>query len=95
MHDDEIIIVLRRQRRPTFFSRDRDFFQKSLSSDNYCLIHLDVAPLEVAEYVRRLLRHPDFKTWAHRKGCVARVSASGILVWRPRMSRAIRYRWID
>ena len=95
MHDDEIIPLLRKIRRPTFASRDRDFFSKTLASDNYCLVFLDVGPLDVAEFVRRLLRHPDFKTWSQRKGCVARVSASGISVWRVHAARVARYSWVD
>jgi hypothetical protein len=95
MQDAEIIPLLQRQRRPTFFSRDRDFFKRALESDHYCLIHLDVPPRDVARYVRRLLRHPDFKTWTQRKGCVARISPTGISVWRPRSSRAMRCRWVD
>jgi hypothetical protein len=62
MQDDEVIPLLRSLRRPTFVSWDREFFDRSLSSDRFCLAYLDVRPLEVAEYVRRLLRHPRFKT---------------------------------
>jgi hypothetical protein len=92
--DEEIITLLRTLRHLTFVSWDRDFFDRSLCSDRFCLVFMDVPQLEVAEYVRRLLRHPEFKTWARRKGCVLRISASGISVWRARARRAARYRWI-
>jgi hypothetical protein len=95
MQDDEIITLLRRLRRPSFFTRDRDFFERTLSHDSYCLVYLDVRPLEIAKYVRRVLRHPDFKKWAQRKGCVVRASAHDISVWRPRTSRLTRHRWFD
>lgn len=95
MHDDEIVTLLRSLRRHTFISRDRDFFRKSLSSVSYCLVYLDVQPLDVAKYVRRLMRHPEFKTWTQRKGCVARVSVVGITVWRQHGSRLVRHRWVD
>jgi hypothetical protein len=42
MHDDEIVTLLRTLRRPTFVSRDRDFFDKPLCSDSFCLVYLDV-----------------------------------------------------
>jgi hypothetical protein len=91
MQDEELVTL----RRPTFFSRDSDFFHRKLCNDKSCLAHLDVGPLEVAHYARRMLRHPEFKTWSQRKGCVARVSSTGISVWRPRARRVVRYRWED
>ena len=95
MQDDEIITLLRTLRRPSFFSRDRDFFKKTLCSDNYCSAFLDVAPLDVAQYVRRVLRHPEFKTWSQRIGRVARIARSGIWLWRARALRVARYPWPD
>jgi hypothetical protein len=95
MPDEEIITLLRKLRRPSFVSRDRDFFNKALCGGNFCLLYLDVRPLEVAEYVRRLLRHPEFKTWSQRKGRVARVSVGGISAWRAHVPRVTRYHWAD
>ena len=37
MQDDEIVTLLRTLRHPSFFTRDRDFFNKMLCSDHYCL----------------------------------------------------------
>jgi hypothetical protein len=95
MQDDQIIPLLRKLHRPSLVTRDRDFFNRSLCSDGYCLLYLDVQPLEVAVYVRRLLRQPEFKTWSRRRGCVVRVSASGISAWRTHAARIFRYHWVD
>ena len=95
MTDDEIIPLLRRLRRPTFFTRDADFFAKNLCSDRLCLAYLDVKPLHVADYIRRFLRQSDFRTWTQRKGCVIRVAVSGISAWRIHAPRVARYQWID
>lgn len=95
MQDDEIIPLLRKLRRPSLVSRDSDFFKKSLCNDRICLLYLAVPPLKVAEYVRRLLRHPEFRTWSQRKGHVVRVSTSGVSAWRAHDSRARRCRWVD
>jgi len=95
MKDDEIIPLLQSLRRPTFVSRDRDFFEKTLRNDRICLVYLDVWPLEVAEYTRRLLRHEHFKAWSQRKGCAIPVAASGISAWRTRTPQISRYRWVD
>jgi hypothetical protein len=91
MLDEAIISLLRAIRRPTLVSRDADFFDKSLCSRQYCLVWLDVRPDEVADYVRRLLRHANFKTWSQRRGRVVRVSATGITAWAIRAARARRY----
>lgn len=94
MEDEEIIPFLRRMRRPTFVTWDRDFYQSKLCNDAYCVVYLDVRPIEVAEYTRRFLRHPEFKTWAQRKGCVIRVSPGGISAWRAGIARVSHHHWI-
>jgi len=68
-------------RRPTFFTRDEDFYKPNLRHSGYCLVHLDVLPEEVAEYIRRFLRHPSFRTQAQRMGKVVRVRHSGLAWW--------------
>ena len=95
MPDEEIIPLLQRMRRPTFVTWDCDFFDKTLCNDRYCLAYFDVRALQVAEYVRRFLRHPHFKTWSQRRGCVVRAAASGIAAWRVRAARGSRHRWLD
>ena len=93
--DEVILPILRTLRRPTFVTWDRDFFDRTLCSHRFCLVYMDVRQTEIAEYTRRLLRHPDFKTWSQRKGCVLRVAPNGISVWRAHASRVVRYRWVD
>jgi hypothetical protein len=93
MADEEIITLLRRLHRPSFVSRDRDFFDKTLGGGSFCLLYLDIRPFQVAEYVRRLLRHPEFNTWSQRKGRVVRVRASGISAWHVRAPRVVHHPW--
>ncbi len=61
----------------------------------YCLVLLDVGRTEVATYVRRVLRHPDFNTRAKRLGPILRASPAGITVWRLHAERELRYPWHD
>ncbi len=82
MQDDEIISFLHQQPRPTFFTRDLGFYERSLCHSGYCLVSLAVDKNEVAFFVRRLLRHPQFDTKAKRMGTVIRVSGMGLRVWR-------------
>ena len=95
MQDEEIIPLLRTMRRPTFVSRDRGFFEKSFAGERYCLVYCNVRVEEVALFTRRLLRHPQFKTWAQRQGRVLRVAPSGVSVWQIRVPRMNRYGWND
>ena len=95
IHDDDIITLLRRLRRPTFVSWDRDFFDRTWCSDHFCLVYLDVRQFELAQYVRRLLRHSEFKSWSQRKRRVLRVAPTGIPAWHAHVARLSRYRWTD
>jgi hypothetical protein len=81
---DEIIARLHRLRgrRPTLFSRDHGFYNPRLRHARYCLVYLDIAFDEVADYVRRFLRPPAFRIQAQRMGKVVRVRHSGITFWQ-------------
>jgi len=78
---NDIIPLLHTLRRPTFFTRDRDYYQADLRHAGYCLVFLEVTFDEAAEYIRRFLRHPSFRTQAQRMGKVVRVRHSGLSWW--------------
>jgi hypothetical protein len=82
MPDEAILALLTQLRHPTFFTRDLDFYRRSLCHQRYCLVHLDVTPDEVAQYIRRFLRHPEYRTQAQRMGLVLQVGLAGIAGWR-------------
>ena len=42
VQDSDIIPLLHRTKRPTFFTHDRDYFKASLVHPSYCLVWLDV-----------------------------------------------------
>jgi len=79
---NEILPRLHRLRRPTFFTRDQDFYHPTLRHAGYCLVYLDVLPDEAAEYIRRFLRHRAFRTQAQRMGKVVRVRHRGLTYWQ-------------
>jgi hypothetical protein len=93
MQDAETLPLLIRLRRPTFLTRDEDFFDRRLCHAKYSLVHLDVPRQEVALFVRRLLAHPNFDTQANRMGTVVRVSHVGLSVWRLHAERKSRFTW--
>ena len=82
LKDKEIIPLLLRFRKPTFFTLDFDFFGSRLGHSKYAIVCMDVGKHEAAVYIRRLLRHPDFDTATKRMGNVIRISSFRIGVWR-------------
>jgi len=80
--EDEIIPILHKFSKSTFFTRDHDFYKKDFLHKKYCIVVLNVNKDEVAEYMRLFLRHPEFKTKAKRMSRVTMVSPSGIHYWQ-------------
>jgi len=89
----QIIPLLHSLRRPTFFTRDHDFYKPDLRHSEYCLVCLDIAPDEVAEYIHRFLRHKTFRTQAQRMGKVVRVRHSGISYWQMKLEAERALSW--
>ena len=95
LKDKEIIPFLHQLRRLTFFSRDADFYRRSLCHARYCLVYLAVRKDEVAIFVRRFLHHSAFDSQAKRLGAVVRVSHVGLAVWRPHAAEEVFFNWTD
>ncbi len=93
LKDKEIIIFLLQLRRVTFFTLDSDFYKRPLCHTKYGLVHLDVRKHEVAVFVRRLLKHPEFNTVAKRTGKVIRVSSARVNTWVLRAEKEAFFEW--
>jgi len=78
MTDTEILPLLHRLSRVTFFTHDRDFSGPGQCHPGYCLVWLAVKQDLLAEYARRLLRHSKFNATAKRLGKVLTVGPGGI-----------------
>jgi len=82
--DEAIPALLRQQSRPTFVTiNETDFWLKAPVSGSFCVICVavpDSRASAVPSFVRRLLRHPEFRTKAQRMGKVARVSET-VVSW--------------
>jgi hypothetical protein len=90
---NEVIPLLHTLRRPTFFTRDRDFYQPWLRHSGYCLVFLEVTPNLAAHYLRHFLRHPEFRTQAQRMGKVINVHQDGISYWQVGMKNVQKIDW--
>ena len=87
---NEIIPLLHRLRRPTFFTHDLGFFDHALCHKGYTLICLDVRAKETAVYIRRCLRHPEFQAEKQRLGKVILARQRNLSFWeigKPRLQR--------
>jgi hypothetical protein len=93
LKDEEIIVLLRRERNTTFFTRDAGFYLPDLRHRSYCLVVMSIGQSEVATFIRRFLRHRDFDTRAKRMGSVVRVSHAGLSVWGLRSQSEIHALW--
>jgi len=79
MTDEGIIPLLLRQPLPTFFTRDKGFYDFRLCHARYCLVLLDVRRNETASFIRRILRHPALNSKRKRMGKVIRASRGKIV----------------
>lgn len=93
MADEEIIPFLLTLPRPTLFTRDLGFYNRSNCHARYGLICLAVGQYEVAHFLRRVLRHSEFDTQAKRLGAVIRVMDTGLVVCRPGIEGERRLPW--
>ncbi len=82
MQDQEILRMLQSVRAPTLFTRDADFSYPRLCHPAYCLVYLKVTEPDIAEFVRKILRHPALDTRAKRMGAVIHASPAGLRLWR-------------
>jgi hypothetical protein len=82
--DENIIAVLHQLKRPTFFTRDRDFWSSQLVHRGYCLVFLDLQEHEgeIAAAIRKFLKHPAFGTHSRRLGKVIRLHPDRIAYWQ-------------
>ncbi len=82
--DENILLVLHRLKRATFFTRDRDFWNPRLAHARYCLVFLDIREHEgqIAAANRNFVRHPAFDTRVKRMGKVVRLHPAGVHYWQ-------------
>ena len=79
---EEIIPLLHRLKRPTFFTLDHGFYHPTLRHQGYCLVFFDVWEDETAIYTRRFLRYVAFRTRSQRMGKVVRLRHSSVSYWQ-------------
>jgi hypothetical protein len=67
--------------RKTFHTGDSGYYKPAYCHSTYCLVYYDVKDSELAFYIRRFLRHPQFNTHRKRLGKVVKVTKTHIEFW--------------
>ncbi len=93
MSDADVIPLLHGLDRPTLFTLDEDYHQRQLCHSRYGLIHLNIVGSRVAQYVRRVLKHPQLNTRAKRMGLVLSASPQGLSGWRVNQQALVQISW--
>ena len=93
MADEDIVPFLHQYPGATFFTSDRDFFQRDLCHPRYCLICLFISRSQTAAFIRRILRHPELRTQAQRLGKVIGVRPEKLHVWRLHAREKLELDW--
>lgn len=93
MSDTEIVSLLHQLHGTTFVTWDQGFKKMRLCHARYCLAVFFVPVPDLADWVRRLLTHPEFSTAAKRMGSVVEVSTSGLVYWRLPQRQMERLPW--
>lgn len=95
IQDENIIPFLLTLRRPTFFTSDFDFYDRSLCHTRYCLVCIEARQSQTATFVRRFLRHSKFDTAAKRMGKVIRLSSVKLGVQELHKEGEVIFDWED
>jgi hypothetical protein len=93
VQDENILVLLHRLKRPTFFTQDEDFFKSRLCHASYCLVWLDVSDIEVARYIRRFLHQSEFRTHGQRLGTVIHASVERLRYWQTGTVHCLSLNW--
>jgi hypothetical protein len=93
MDDEQVIPLLLRLHRPTFFTRDLGFYDHTNCHARYCVVSPAVGQYVAAHFIRRVLRHPEVATQAKRMGTVIRVMDTGLVMWRLGVDHELRISW--
>jgi len=93
VQDPDILPLLHRLKRATFFTHDQDFWKRTLTHKVYCLVWLNVYDGDAAFFIRRFLRHPSFSTQLQRLGKVVRVQPAALRYWELGKSNQVSLEW--
>jgi len=91
--DDDIRPLLLRLKKLTLLTRDEDFFRRDFAHPRYSLVWFDVTVQETAFFIRRFLKHPNFRANALRMGKVIRVHVRHLEYWTKNAELLLEVVW--
>jgi hypothetical protein len=83
--DERVPAILWTLRGPTFVTIDDWFWDRRRCDARYCIVYIALREDEqedAPDLLRRLFRHPDFRTRALRMGKVVRISRERMVWWQ-------------
>ena len=89
----EILRYLRGSRRVVFFTRDIGFFRRHLCHKNYSIVVLTGSASESADWIRRFLKRPEFRTHAQRSQSVVKLTPTGLTFWKLGIEAQEKFNW--
>jgi hypothetical protein len=96
IRDDRVPEILRALNQPTLVTIDHDFWSPRWCHPGYCVLYFAMEDHEqvlLPGLLRTLLQHPEFRTRAHRRGKVARVSTVAVEFRAFRVQGVQRLSW--
>ena len=93
--DVEQIIPNLHGTRCTFHTQDLGFFKSHLAHQTYSIVcYGHIAPHQLAYWIVRFLRHPEFNTHVKRLGKVILVTLDQIEVWQVHHKEKMKIEWV-
>ena len=90
LEDEEIVVLLRRLRQPTFFTRDLGFYTPELRHQHYAIVVCCCGAVRAGGICPPL---PAFDTHANRAGKIMRIASNGIAWWQLRRQQEAFVAW--
>jgi hypothetical protein len=90
---NQVIPLLHSLQRPVLFTCDMGLYSARLVHKEYCIVCIAARAKNAASFIRRFLRHPEFKTKAKRMGRIVCVSEVGLRMWRAGEMNELILKW--
>jgi hypothetical protein len=86
---EQIVPLLRRLQRPTFFTRDFGFYRPRFCDPRYCIVCVAVRRRELAVLIRAFLRFRGYQTFRERSGKVVFATRETLRVLQARAPESV------
>jgi hypothetical protein len=93
MEDENIIPLLLKTKKCTFFTLDKGFYSRELCHKNYCIVFLSVSQFETSVFIRKFLNFKEFNNQTKRNGKVFLLEHKSIKFYNLNTMKEKKVRW--